>query len=162
MGIAAIAWSDEGMKLCLLALLALLPLLQAGDIGNRVLYVGGTVPGVRNKSDARIDLLQDDAIRMRAGGNSFLIPYADVNTLEYGLRVSRRYVEAVLISPLFLMAKKKTHFLTIGYTDHDGRQQAMVLQVTKEEIRPLLVSLEARTGRRVEYQDDEARKAGKE
>jgi len=150
------------MKLYLLVLLSLSPLLQAGDIGNRVLYVGGTVPGVRNKSDARIDLLQEDAIRMRAGGSSFLIPYADVNTLEYGLRVSRRYVEAVLISPLFLVAKKKTHFLTIGYTDPDGRQQAMVLQVNKEEIRPLLVSLEARTGRRVEYQDEEARKAGKE
>jgi hypothetical protein len=37
----------------------------------------------------------------------------------------------------------------------------MVLQVGKEEIRPLLVSLEARTGRSVEYQDEEARKAGK-
>lgn len=142
-------------------MLVLLPLLQAGEIGSRVLYVGGTVPGVRNKSDARIDLLQDDAFKLIASGHSFLIPYKDVNTLEYGLRVSRRYVEAVLISPLFLAAKKKTHFLTIGYTDQDGKQQAMVLQVGKEEIRPLLVSLEARTGRRIEYQDDEARKAGK-
>jgi hypothetical protein len=161
MGIIAFAWSDEGVKLYLLVLLVLSPLLQAGDIGSRVLYVGGTVPGVRNKSDARIDLLQDDAIRLVSAGNSFLIPYKDVNTLEYGLRVSRRYVEAVLISPLFLAAKKKTHFLTIGYTDQDGRQQAMVLQVGKDEIRPLLVSLEARTGRRIEYQDDEARKAGR-
>jgi hypothetical protein len=149
------------MKLCLLVLLALSPLLQAGDIGSRVLYVGGTVPGVRNKSDARIDLLQNDALKLSIGGNAFLVSYKDVNTLEYGLRVSRRYVEAVLISPLFLVAKKKTHFLTIGYTDQDGRQQAIILQVGKEEIRPLLVSLEARTGRRVEYQDEEARKAGK-
>jgi hypothetical protein len=161
MGITAFAWSDESVKPYLLVLLVLAPLLQAGDIGSRVLYVGGTLPGVRNKSDARIDLLQDDAIRLIASGNSFLIPYKDVNTLEYGLRVSRRYVEAVLISPLFLAAKKKTHFLTIGYTDQDGKQQAMVLQVGKEEIRPLLVSLEARTGRRIEYQDDEARKAGR-
>jgi len=161
MGIVAIAWSDEGVKLYLLVLLVLSPLLEAGDIGSRVLYVGGTVPGVRNKTDARIDLLQDDALRVSARGNSFLIPYKDVNTLEYGLRVSRRYVEAVLISPLFLVAKRRTHFLTIGYTDQDGRQQAMVLQVGKDEIRPLLVSLEARTGRRVEYQDEEARKAGK-
>jgi hypothetical protein len=161
MGINAIAWSDEDMKLCLLALLALSPLLQAGDIGSRVLYVGGTVPGVRNKSDARIELLRDDALKLSIGGNSFLVSYKDVNTLEYGLRVSRRYLEAVLISPIFLVAKKKTHFLTIGYTDQDGKQQAMVLQVGKEEIRPLLVSLEARTGRRVEYQDEEARKAGK-
>ena len=77
------------------------------------------------------------------------------------MRVSRRYMEAVLISPIFLVAKKRTHFLTIGYSDSEGRQQAMVLQVGKEEIRPLLVSLEARTGRKVEYQDEEARKAGK-
>jgi len=161
MGIVGITWSDEGMKSYLLVLLVLSPLLQAGDIGSRVLYVGGTVPGVRNKSNARIDLLQDDALRLRSGGNSFVVLYSDVNTLEYGLRVSRRYVEAVLISPLFLVAKRKTHFLTIGYTDQDGKQQAMVLEVGKDEIRPLLVSLEARTGRRVEYQDDEARKAGK-
>lgn len=161
MGIDAIAWSDESVKLYLLVVLVLSPLLQAGDIGSRVLYVGGTVPGVRSKSDVRIDLLQDDALKVSAKGNSFLVPYKDVNTLEYGMRVSRRYVEAVLISPLFLVAKKKTHFLTIGYLDPEGRQQAMILQVGKEEIRPLLVSLEARTGRRVEYQDEEARKAGK-
>lgn len=161
MGIVAIAWSDGCVKPYLLVLLVLTPLLQAGDVGSRVLYVGGTVPGVRNKSGARIDLVQNDALKLSAGGSSFVIPYSDVTTLEYGLRVSRRYVEAVLISPLFLVAKKKTHFLTIGYTDADGKQQAMVLQVGKEEIRPLLVSLEARTGRRVEYQDEEARKAGK-
>jgi hypothetical protein len=161
MGIIEFAWSDEDVKLYLLVLLVLSPLLQAGEIGSRVLYVGGTVPGVRNRSDARIDLQQDDVFKLIAAGRSFLVAYKDVSTLEYGLRVSRRYVEAVLISPLFLVAKKKTHFLTIGYTDQDGKQQAMVLQVGKEEIRPLLVSLEARTGRRVEYQDDEARKAGK-
>jgi len=142
-------------------LLALSPLLQAGDVGSRVTYVGGTVPGVRNKSGAVINLLQDDAIKVSANGGSFLIPYKDVNTLEYGLRISRRYAEALLISPIFLVSKRKTHFLTIGYTDQSGNQQAMVLQVGKDEIRPLLVSLEARTGRRIEYQDEEARKAGK-
>jgi hypothetical protein len=149
------------MKPSFLVLLAFLPLLQAGDTGSRVLYVGGTVAGVPNKSSLRIETLQSDAITVTSKASSFEIPYADVNTLEYGLRVSRRYVEAVLISPIFLIAKKKTHFLTIGYTDHEGRQQAMVLQVGSGDIRPLLVSLEARTGRKIEYQDEEARKAGK-
>lgn len=151
----------EDMKPSLLVLLALSPLLQAGDIGSRVQYVGGTVPGVQNKSGARIALLQDDSFRLTTGRDSFLIPYKDVTNVEYGLRVNRRFVEAALISPIFLVAKKKTHFLTINYVDQDGKQQAMVLQVGKDEIRPLLVSLEARTGRRVEYQDEEARKAGK-
>ena len=149
------------MKPCLVALLVLTPLLQAGDDGTRAQYVGGTVPGVQSKSEVRIDLEQPDSMTFSSGKRSFQIPWRDVNTLEYGMRVSRRYVEAVLISPLFLVAKKKNHFLTIGYTDKDGIEQAIVLQVGKDEIRPLLVSLEARTGRRVEYQDEEARKAGK-
>jgi hypothetical protein len=109
----------------------------------------------------RIDVQQSDVLHIRTGKTSFEVPYKDVTTLEYGMRVSRRYMEAILISPLFLMAKKKSHYLTIGYTDQDGAAQAIVLQIGKDEIRPLLVSLEARTGRRVEFQDDDARKAGK-
>jgi hypothetical protein len=37
----------------------------------------------------------------------------------------------------------------------------MIFKVDKADIRSLLVSLEARTGRKVEFQDDDARKAGK-
>ena len=149
------------MKPCLVALLVFAPLLQAGDTDTRALYVGGTVPGVHNKSDVRVGVQQSDVLQIRTGKTSFEVPYKDVTTLEYGMRVSRRYMEAILISPLFLVAKKKSHYLTIGYTDQDGTAQAIVLQVGKDEIRPLLVSLEARTGRRVEFQDDDARKAGK-
>lgn len=149
------------MKPSLLILIALAPLLQAGDAGNKVLYVGGTVSGLPNKTSIRIELLEADVLTVTAKEISFQVPYKDINTLEYGLRVSRRYLEAALISPMFLIAKKKTHFLSIGYTDAEGHQQAMVLQVGGGDIRPLLVSLEARTGRKVEYQDEEARKAGK-
>jgi len=149
------------MNRAILALLALAPLLGAGSSGSRVLYVGGTVAGVSGRSEAHIEMLRDDALLLKTRSAVVQIPFSEVNTLEYGMRVSRRYLEAVLISPIFLVAKRRTHFLTIGYTDSAGKQQAMVLQVGKEEIRPLLVSLEARTGRRVEYQDDEARKAGK-
>ena len=144
-----------------MAVLALSSLLEAGGSGSRVLYVGGTVAGVSMKSDGRIEVLHDDTLTFSTKNKSLQIPWQDVTTIEYGMRVSRRYVEAVLISPVFLVAKRRTHFLTIGYKDSEGNQQAMVLQVGKEEIRPLLVSLEARTGRRVEYQDEEARKAGK-
>jgi hypothetical protein len=75
--------------------------------------------------------------------------------------VDRRYIAAVLISPLFLLAKKRQHFLTVGYSDEENRQQAMVFKVSKSDIRTVLVILEARTGRKVEFQDDDARKGGK-
>jgi hypothetical protein len=149
------------MKSCLLVLITLIPLLHAADTGSRVEYVGGTVGGLRQKTSVHIDVREADVLGVTAKEISFQIPYRDINTLEYGLRVSRRYLEAALISPMFLIAKKKTHFLSIGYTDPDGHQQAMVLQVGGGDIRPLLVSLEARTGKKVEYQDEEARKAGK-
>ena len=142
-------------------LLALSSLLQAGGPGDRVLYVGGTVAGVKNHSAADIDVRDETSLSLNLRDHAIRVAWGDITTLEYGLQVNRRYVEAILISPLFLVVKKRTHFLTIGYLDSEGRQQAVVLQVGKGDIRQLLVSLEARTGKRVEYQDEEARKAGK-
>src|SRR5947209_9568201 len=149
------------MKRALWALLVVPLMLMAGDAGSRAQYVGGTFPGLKSNSDIRVEFGQDDFLKVSGHRQSFEIPYKDVTNLEYGLRMSRRYVEAVLISPLFLVAKKKTHFLTIEYSDQDGRNQAMVLRVGKDDIGPLLVSLEARTGRRIDYQDEDARKAGR-
>ena len=62
---------------------------------------------------------------------------------------------------MLLLSKSRRHYVTLGYIDDAGKQQAMVLRVDKGDIRMVLASLEARTGRRVEYQDDEARKSGK-
>jgi hypothetical protein len=75
--------------------------------------------------------------------------------------VSRRYAAAILISPVLLLSKARKHLVTIGYLDGEGRQQALVFRVEKGDIRWVLASLEARTGRRIDYQDDEARKGGK-
>ena len=72
----------------------------------------------------------------------------------------RRLLMAVVISPAFLLSKQRKHFLTVGYTDDDGEHHALVFRVDKNSIRPALVSLEARTGLRIQYQDEEARKAG--
>ncbi len=133
----------------------------AGDTGERVRYKGWTVAGVTAGTSARILLQHEDGLEFDAKGRTVRIPWKDITTLEYGMRVSRRYVEAVLISPVFLAAKRRTHYLTIGYVDAEFRQQAMVLEVGKDSIRPLLVSLEAKSGKRIEFQDDDARKAGK-
>ena len=131
------------------------------DSGSKAFYVGGTVAAIHRKSTIRIDCTGGESLNVGLAHGSLSVPYRDINTLEYGMRVNRRYLEALLISPVFLVAKKRTHFLTVGYEDADGNQQVMILEVGKGEIRPLLVSLEARTGRRIEYQDEEARKAGK-
>ena len=141
--------------------IALSPLLQAGASGARVHYVGGTGASLIEKSEVRMEIEGDNDLVLGCKGASLRVPYNNINTLEYGQKVDRRVMEAILISPLMLLSKHRTHFLTIGYTDGEGRQQAMVFRVESGDIRSLLVGLEARTGRKIEYQDDEARKAGK-
>ena len=143
------------------AALAILPLLQASAPGARVHYVGGTGAGLIEKSEVTIELSSDNDLVLTSKGASLHIPYQSVNTVEYGQKVERRVAEAILISPILLLAKRREHFLTIGFVDLEGHQQAMVFRVGSGDIRSLLVALEARTGRKVEYQDDDARRAGK-
>ncbi len=145
---------------CFLAVLAVLPLAAAG-LGGHAQYVGGTVAGLSGKTSGLIQTTSSTTMLFAAKAVTVRVPYGDISNIEYGQRVERRYLEAILISPLMLLSKKRAHFLTVGYTDAQGLQQAMVFQVNKGDVRSVLVSLEARTGRKVEFQDEEARKAGK-
>jgi len=133
----------------------------AGEKGVRAQVVGGTVPGLAVKSSVLLDLTGSESMFCSSGEVELHIAYRRINTIEYGQNVSRRYAEAILISPLLLLSKSRKHFVTIGYVDRAGNQQALVFRVGKGDIRMVLASLEARTGRRVEFLDEEARKSGK-
>jgi hypothetical protein len=135
--------------------------LLCADHGAEARYVGGTVAAVESDSDGLIRTTDDLFLEYKAKGRELHVPYAKINLIEYGQNVDRRYIVAALVSPLFLLSKKRQHFLSLGYTDTEGRQQAMVFKIDKVKIRALLVALEARTGLRVQFQDEQARKAGK-
>jgi len=141
--------------------LALTLAIAAAEPGVKAQFAGGTIAGIASKCGARLDLTGKENLHFKCGDVELAIPYRKVNTLEYGLNVGRRYAAAVLISPVFLLSKSKRHFVTLGYVDAEGIQQALVIRIEKGDIRSVLTGLEARTGRRVEYQDSEARKAGK-
>jgi len=129
--------------------------------GVKTELIGGTLTDIVARSAARLDYSGADEMVFHRASSEIRVVYQKVNTLEYGQTVSRRYAAAVLISPLLLLSKARKHFVTVGYVDSEGRQQAVIFRVDKSDIRSVLVGLEARTGRRVEYQDDDARKAGK-
>ena len=145
-----------------IAILAVLCLGTAvtGEEGAEATYVGGTVAGIDGKS-GRILTTDEVFLEFRCKGKEVYIDYDKVNLIEYGQNVGRRVTMAVVISPLFLLSKKRQHFLTVGYGDKQGKQQALVFKIDKKKIRAVLVALEARTGLKVQFQDEEARKAGK-
>lgn len=144
-----------------LSLLALTVAAAGADAGVRAEYVGGTLASLPNRAQGAVLTADPHSLEFRTRQALIRVPYESINLLEYGQNVNRRLALAIVISPMFLLSKKRDHFLTIGYAGGDGLQQAIVLRVEKRRVRALLASLEARTGRRVEFQDDEARKAGR-
>ena len=126
--------------------------------GNRALYRGGTLP-IAVSTRGEVSTLDPLLFSFRHKLGDLKIPYAQVNALEYGQKAGRRLGLAIVVSPVFLLSKKRQHYLTINYVDDDGNQQAAVFEIGKKIIRTTLAGLEARTGRKVEFQDEEARKA---
>lgn len=141
--------------LCACALLARQPGVKAQVAGSTLAQFSGNPEG-------RIDLTGSATLVFHSKTSDLRIPYDRIDTLEYGQRVSRRYVEAILISPMLMLSKSRKHFVTVGFTDAAGVRQAVVLRVGKSDIRAVLAGLEAKTGRRVEYQDEDARQRGRD
>jgi len=149
-------------SLLLLALLGIPVSLAVGaHSGSHAEYIGGTRADIPVKDSGDIQVSDRTYFVFASKNTQVKIPFERINLLEYGQKVDRRYIAAAVISPLFMLAKKREHFLTIGFQDDDGQQQAMVFRVDKNDIRLALVTLEARTGQNVQYQDDDAKLAGK-
>ena len=141
-------------------LLTALP-IAAGHMGAHAEYVGGTRADIPIANTGNIEVMDNTYFIFLSKKTQIKIPYDHINLVEYGQKVDRRYLAAAVISPIFMLAKTRQHFLTLGFQDEKGIQQALVFKVDKKDIRVALVSLEARTGQQVRYQDEEARIAGR-
>ena len=122
-------------------------------------YIGGTVPQLHAGTQGAMVLADERYLAFYAGKIQVRVAYDRINLIEYGQQVDRRLALALVISPVFLLSKARKHFLTLGYSVEDGRQQAMIFRVDKNSIRSMLSILEARTGQKVQYQDEQARRA---
>lgn len=136
------------------------PLAFAGIGHDVTMYVGGTENQIKEGVEGRSSEKDEKNFLFSYKGGSLLIPYDQVNDLEYGQKAGRRLGLAIALSPLALLSKKRKHFLTVGWKDEQDKQHAAVFELGKEIVRTTIVTLEARTGRKVEYEDDEARKSG--
>ncbi len=98
----------------------------------------------------------------------YSIPYDQIVDIEYGQKAGRRVgaaaATAILLGPiglLMLFSKKRKHFVTIGYKDSADKEQVAVFEVGKDIIRTTLAVIEARSGKKIVYQDEEAKKSSK-
>ena len=148
---------------CLLTVVCFAQVVFAVD-GKKAMYVGGTVSSLVVKAEYKLDTSNETELILtldKKGYAPFNIPYAKVEGLEYGQKAGRRVGVAIMISPLALFSKKRNHYFTISFKDDAGKDQAAVLELGKDIVRTTLTIVETRSGKKIEYQDEEARKSGK-
>jgi hypothetical protein len=131
----------------------------AGIGSHNTMYVGGTLT-IKQETEGRSSTADEKVFVFEYHGGKLEVPYERMNELEYGQKAGRRIGVAILVSPIALLSKKRRHFLTINYLDESEKQQAVVLELGKDVVRTTLASVQARSGRKIEYQDEEARKNG--
>ncbi|MCA1567536.1 MAG: hypothetical protein LC803_18175 [Acidobacteria bacterium] len=136
---------------------------------NSASYYGGTMAAFKDaKKEVKGHLIATDetALIFNYGKNQTVsIPYADFIDMEYGQKSGRRVGAAVattiLLGPLGLLtlfSKKQDHFLTLGFKDAEGKEQVAIFKLNKDMVRSTLPILEARSGKKVEYQSKGAEK----
>jgi hypothetical protein len=135
------------------------PVLAVGS--KKAEYVGGTISTVPEKTEGDLDTKNETTLRFSSKKGGIEIPYAAITGLEYGQKAGRRVAVAVLVSPLALFSKKRKHFLTVTYKDGADKEQAAVFELGKDISRTTLTIVATRSGKEIEFQDDEARKAGR-
>ena len=151
--------------LSLAVVLAVLPLC-AGSKHNAMFIHGTTsvvvdkAPGVMSTDDRKDFHFQWACDR---GFGDWSIPYARITRIAYSQQVGRGLGSSIALGaatlgtvPMF--SKKRRHFLTIEFLDAQGARQTALFELHKDAVRTLLPSVEARTGKKIVYENQEARK----
>lgn len=135
-------------------------------------YIGGTatipqeVLGRLDTSDL-MNLSFDWAKAGKTAAGNWGIPYSHVTGLSYGQHAGRRVGASAAAAatvwgapaaiPL-LLVKKRRHYLTIDFLDENGKKHGAIFLVGKSAIGSLLDDLESKTGKKTQFEDEEARK----
>jgi hypothetical protein len=151
-----------------LLVVLLLNSASAGIPGDKAMYVGGTVSTIQKEATGPLSIADEKVLTFTSSKGNLSVSYDKIVSLAYGQHAGRRVGATVAwgVTTLGIMAlpilfsKKRRHYLTIEYADAEGKSQAAVFEIGKDAIRYTLKSLEVRTGKKIEYEDDEARKAG--
>ena len=151
--------TDVSRRTALFALLGALGIPAAGKVtGEEVMYVGGTIANIPEATEGVMDIKNEEKLIFSSSKGGFEIPYASIKTLEYGQKAGRRVGVAIVITVWALFSKKRKHFLTIGFDDAAGKPQGVVLEIAKGRAKTFIAILEARSGKKVEYESEEAKK----
>lgn len=155
----------KALALFLASLLALQPAF-AGLNKHMSRFAGGTISTLPLDATGFIDTEPETHFKFSwaAGKNkqvgrypegNIQVPYSSVTKLIYGDTKHLRIGETIALTALagvggllLLLSKSHTHYVTVDYKDEADHEQLINFEVGKDAARPLMDSLELRTGKK--------------
>jgi len=119
---------------------------------DKAMYVRGTLSAITERAEGRFNTQAETELTFSAGKKgSVAIPYAAIASLEF----EQKERTVVIIGFAKPVSKRLYYYLTIAYSDQEGKQQRGVFELGKDIIPAMLKTLEARSGKTVTFQDSE-------
>ncbi len=108
------------------------------------IYRGGTVAGLQEGAEGRVDTTAADALKFRSGIVEVSIPYGQMTRIEYREQNRFRLGVVATIVVGMLKAREKVHQVTITWTNDRDPANVVTLEMTRQEAVALLHVLNAR------------------
>jgi hypothetical protein len=144
------------MERLLVAVLCLLVTSNAlaANGGYKVMYDGGSVPGLKTGSKSELYIDQNQIRLGQEGKDIVTIPVSAVTEISYGQDVHRRVGAAIGLAvisfgvgALMALTKSKKHFVGLTWTNGD-QKGGFAMQCDKNDYRGVLAGLEGVTGKK--------------
>lgn len=115
--------------------------------GQQVIYVGGTVAGLKEGAMGRLDLTLEKGLVFESSGARYEIPYAQITSHKYEEKLARRLGVVATVAVVLLKRRQRRHFIEVNYRSDDGAPQVAIFEISKDAVQTVTAVLEARAPR---------------
>ena len=134
----------RAMLVVLLTLSLTVPALAAAIEGSDVMYIGGSVAGVKEGTLGRLDVTANNALLFNHGDSRVEIPYASIQRFQYTQKLARRLGVAATVAVVLVKHRQRRHVVELYFQDGTGVNQVAMFELSKERAAPVVAVLNAR------------------
>jgi len=113
----------RAMLVAILTLSMTVPALALAIEGSDVMYIGGSVAGVKEGTIGRLDVTANQVLVYEHGESRVEIPYASIQRFQYSQRLARRLGVAATIAVVLVKYRQRRHVIELYFQDGTGVNQ---------------------------------------
>lgn len=112
--------------------------------GQQVMYVGGTVTGLKEGAMGRLDLTAEKGLVFESSGARYEIQYTQITSHKYTEQLARRLGVVATVAVVLVKRRQRRHFIEINFRSDDGIPQVANFEISKDAVQAVTAVLDAR------------------